>query len=81
MTKLNVDGDVEIYKARLVSQGFNQQPGIDSNETFTPIARLDIVSLVLAIAAHNKWYVHPMDVMFAFFNGSLEEEVYVRQPP
>ena len=80
-TKLNADGDVEKYKARLVAQGFSQQPGIDYNDTFSPLARLDTVRMVLAIAAHNKWYVHQMDVMYAFFNGSLEEEVYVRQPP
>jgi len=80
-TKLNADGDVEKYKARLVAQGFSQQPGIDYNETFAPVARLDTVRMVLAIAAHNKWYVHQMDVMSTFLNGYLEEEVYVRQPP
>ena len=40
-----------------------------------------MVRMVLSIAAHNKWYVHQMDVMSAFLNGSLEEEVYIRQPP
>ena len=60
---------------------FSQQPRIDYNETFAPIARLDMVRMVLAIAAHNKWYVRQMGVMFAFLNGFLEEEVYVRQPP
>ena len=65
-TTLNVDGDVEKYKARLVSQGFSQQPRIDYNETFAPVARLDTVRMALAIAAHNKWYVHQMDVMSAF---------------
>ena len=80
-TKLNADGDVEKYKAILVAQGFSQQPGIDYNETFAPVAIIDMVRMVLAIAAHNKWYVHQMDVMSAFLNGSLEEEVYVRQPP
>ena len=75
-TKLNADGD----KAILVAHGFIQQPGIDYNETFAPIDRLDTVRMVLAIAAHNKWYVHKMDVMSTFLNGYLEEEVYVRQP-
>ena len=79
-TKLNVDGDVEKYKARLVYHGFSQQPGIDYNETFAPVDKLDTVRMVLAIATHNKWYVHQMDVMYAFFNGSLEEEVYMSQP-
>ena len=80
-TKLNDDGDVEKYKARLVAHRFSQQPRIDYNETFAPVARLDTVRMVLAIATHNKWYVHQMDIMSAFFNGYLEEEVYVRQPP
>ena len=80
-TKLNVDADVEKYKALLVAQGFSQQPRIGYNETFALMARLDTVRMVLAIVAHNKWYVHQMDVMSAFLNGSLEEEVYVRQPP
>ena len=80
-TKLNDDSDVEKYKARLVAHGFSQQPSIDYNETFAPIARLDMVRMVIAIVVHNKWYVHQMDVMSAFFNGYSEEEVYVRQPP
>ena len=80
-TKLNLDGDVEKYKARLVYHGFSQQPGIDYNETFAPVAILDMIRMVLAIAAHNKWYVHKMDVISTFLNGYLEEEVYVRQPP
>ena len=78
-TKLNDDGDVEKYKARLVAQVFSKQPGINYNETFAHVARLDTVRMVLSIAADNKWYVHQMDVMSAFLNGSLEEEVYVRQ--
>ena len=40
-----------------------------------------MIRMVLAIATHNKWYVHQMDVMYSFLNGSLEEEAYVRQPP
>jgi hypothetical protein len=79
-TKLNADGEVEKYKARLVAQGFSQQPGIDYNETFAPVARIDTVRMVLAIAAQNRWIMHKMDVKSAFLNGYLEEEVYVRKP-
>ena len=68
-TWLNVDGDVQKYKARLVSQGFSQQPRIDYNGTFSPIARLDTIRMVLAIAAHNKWYVHQMGVIRGNFNS------------
>ena len=56
-TKLNANGDVEKYKERLVTQGFSQQPGIDYNESFAPVARLDTIRMVLAIVAHNKWYI------------------------
>ena len=80
-TKLNAKGEVEKYKARLVAQGFSQQPGIDYNETFSPVERIDTMRMVLAIATHNKWIMHKMDVKSAFLNGCLEEEVYVRQPP
>jgi hypothetical protein len=80
-TKLNADGEVEKYKARLVAEGFSQQPGIDYNETFAPVARIETVRMVLAIAAQNKWVMHQMDVKSTFLNGCLEEEVYVKQPP
>ena len=65
----------------MVARGFTQQPDIDFNETFAPIARMDTVRTVLAIAVQNKWHVHQMDVKLAFLNVYLEEEVYVEQPP
>ena len=80
-TKLNVEGEVEKHKARLVAQGFIQQLGIDYNETFSPVARIDTVIMVLAITSHNKWCMYHMDVKYAFLNGFLEEEVYVKKPP
>lgn len=61
-------------------QGFKQRPGIDYLEVFAPVARLDIVRLIIALAAHHSWKIHQMDVKSAFLNGVLEEEVYVRQP-
>ena len=64
----------------MVARGFTQQPGIDFNETFAPVACMDIVRTVLAIAAQNKRHVHQMDVKLAFLNEYLEEEVYVEQP-
>jgi hypothetical protein len=80
-TKLNADGEVEKYKARLVAQGFSQQPGIDYNETFAPVARIDTVRMVLTIAAQKRWIMHQMEVKSSFLNGYFQEEVYVRQPP
>ena len=79
-TKQDADGNAQKHKARMVARGFTQQPGIDFNETFAPVARMDTVRTVLAIAAQNKWQVHQMDVKSAFLNGYLEEEVYVEQP-
>ena len=58
-----------------------QQPGIDFEEVFAPVARLESVRLLLALAAHRGWSVHHMDVKSAFLNGDLQEEVYVIQPP
>ena len=68
------------HKSRTVERGFTQQPDIDFNETFAPVARMDTVRTVLAIATQNKWHVHLMDVKSTFLNGHLEEEVYVEQP-
>ena len=79
-TKLNVEGEVEKHKERLVSQGFSQKPNIDYNKTFAPIDRLDTVRMVLAIAAQKKWSVYQMDVKLVFFNLFLQEKVYVKQP-
>ena len=76
-TKLNEKGEIDKHKARLVAKGFSQQPGIDYGETFAPVARLDNVRFVLAIAGQNKWSVYQMDVKSSFLNGFLNEEVYV----
>jgi hypothetical protein len=57
-----------------------QRPGIDFDEVFTPVARLESVRMLLAVAAHEGWEVHHMDVKSAFLNGDLQEEVYVAQP-
>ena len=69
------------HKACLVAKGYVQQPGIDFDEVFTPVARLESVRLLLAIAAQDGWPVHHMDVKSAFLNGDLAEVVYVAQPP
>nr|GFC24754.1 hypothetical protein [Tanacetum cinerariifolium] len=68
-------------KARLVAVGHSQQKGIDYDETFTPVARIETIRLFLAYAAHKDFTVFQMDVKTAFLNGILKEEVYVGQPP
>ncbi|KAJ9544213.1 hypothetical protein OSB04_023920 [Centaurea solstitialis] len=68
-------------KARLVVQGYCQEEGIDYEETFAPVARLEAIQIFLAFAAHRGFKVFQMDVKSAFLNGKLKEEVYVKQPP
>ncbi|KAJ9557809.1 hypothetical protein OSB04_012423 [Centaurea solstitialis] len=67
-------------KARLVAKGFRQQEGIDYDETFAPVARIEAIRIFLAYAAHKNMMVYQMDVKCAFLNGVLHEEVYVEQP-
>ena len=68
-------------KARLVAQGFCQKEGIDYEETFAPVARLEAIRILLAFAASKGFKLFHMDVKSAFLNGFIEEEVYVRRPP
>ncbi|GAU50018.1 hypothetical protein TSUD_331710 [Trifolium subterraneum] len=79
--KLNPKGEITTHKARLVVKGFLQKEGIDFNEVFAPVARMETIRLVTALAHHNNWLMHQMDVKCAFLNGPLDEEVYVVQPP
>jgi hypothetical protein len=72
-------GAVIKHKARLIARGFVQQEGIDYDDVFAPMARMESVC-VLALAAQEGWQVHHMDVKSAFLNGNLKE-VYVHQPP
>ncbi|GKV39929.1 hypothetical protein SLEP1_g47623 [Rubroshorea leprosula] len=78
-TKLNPDGLVNKYKAKLVIKGYAQQQGVDFSETFAPVVRHDTIKLLFAISAQNDWKVYHMDVKSAFLNGFLEEEIYIEQ--
>jgi hypothetical protein len=79
--KKDASGMVVKHKARLVAKGYVQREGIDFDEVFAPVARLDSVRLLLALVAQEGWLVHHLDVKSAFLNGDLQEEVYVVQPP
>ncbi|GJY04347.1 retrovirus-related pol polyprotein from transposon TNT 1-94 [Tanacetum coccineum] len=68
-------------KARLVAQGYNQKEGIDYDETYAPVARLESIRILLAIACANDFKLYQMDVKSAFLNGFINKEVYVAQPP
>ena len=78
--KIDVDGNVQTYKARLVAKGFKQIHGIDDDETFSPVAMVKSIRILLAIAAYNDYEIWQMDVKTTFLNGSLEEDVYMTQP-
>ncbi|GJV07531.1 putative ribonuclease H-like domain-containing protein [Tanacetum coccineum] len=74
-------GIVVRNKARLVAQGYTQEEGIDYDEVFSPIARIEAIRLFLAYASFMGFIVYQMDVKSAFLYGTIEEEVYVCQPP
>ena len=78
--KSDEDGNIVRNKARLVAQGYSQIEGIDFEETFAPVARLESIRLLLSISCVYKFKLHQMDVKSAFLNGYLHEEVFVEQP-
>lgn len=79
--KLNLDGSIAKHKARMVAKGFLQRAGIDYSEVFAPVARIETIRLVVALASAKGWPLFQLDVKSAFLNGPLEEEVFVTQPP
>ncbi|GKF81711.1 retrovirus-related pol polyprotein from transposon TNT 1-94 [Tanacetum coccineum] len=73
-------GGVLKNKARLVAQGSRQEEGIDFEESFALVARIESIRIFVANAAHKNMAIYQMDVKMAFLNGELKEEVYVSQP-
>ncbi|GJS81578.1 putative ribonuclease H-like domain-containing protein [Tanacetum coccineum] len=78
--KLDEYGDVLKNKARLVAKGYRQEEGIDFEESFAPVARIEDIRIFIANAASKNMTIYQMDVKTAFLNGELKEEVYVSQP-
>ncbi|WVZ79620.1 hypothetical protein U9M48_027180 [Paspalum notatum var. saurae] len=78
--KLNPDGTLARYKACWVVRGFNQEYGIDYDETFSPVIKPATIRVVLSIATSASWPIHQLDVKNAFLHGNLAETVYCAQP-
>jgi len=79
--KMDENGNIVRNKARLVAKGYNQEEGIGFDETYTLVARLEYVRLLLTYASMYNFKLSQMDVKSAFLNGFLNEEMYVSQPP
>ena len=78
--KTDREGNVITYKPRLVAKGYRQKQGVDYDETFSPIAMLKSIRILLDIASHYDYEIWKMDVKTTFLNGNLTEEVYMTQP-
>ena len=74
------DGKVERFKGRLVAKGYAQKYGIDYDETFSPVVQFSSIRALTALAVQNDMLIHQMDVVTAFLNGKLDEEIYMEQP-
>nr|GEY38044.1 retrovirus-related Pol polyprotein from transposon TNT 1-94 [Tanacetum cinerariifolium] len=78
--KFDEENTVIHNKAHLVAKGYHQEEGIDFEESFAPVARLEAVRIFIVYDAHKSFYVYQMDVKTAFLDGPLKKEVYVNQP-
>ena len=78
--KMHPNGTIERLKARLVSKGYTQVYGLDYSETFTPVAKIVSIHFFISLIGTYHWSLNQLDVKNAFLNGTLLEEVYIKQP-
>jgi hypothetical protein len=78
--KTDADGNVTVYKVWLIAKDFRQIQGVDYDETFSPVAMLESIRILLVIATYFEYEIWQMDVKTAFLNGNIQEELYMVQP-
>jgi hypothetical protein len=79
--KHNANGSMNTYKARLVAKRYAETYGINYEETYSLVAKMTTIRVIIAMVAAKGWSLHQMDVNNVFFHGDLQEEVYMEQPP
>jgi Reverse transcriptase (RNA-dependent DNA polymerase) len=77
--KFSANGKPNRFKARLVAKGFTQILGLNYDETFSLVARLDSIRILLALATLEDWEIHQINIKMAFLNGDLDKEIYMQQ--
>ena len=81
LVKYKSDGSIDSYKARLVTQAFTQTQGLDHEETFAPVAKLNSIRVLLSLEVNLDWRLHQLDIKNGFLYGELGEEIYMQIPP
>ena len=79
--KVDLDGQVDCLKAHLVAKGYTQVYGSNYGDTFSPVAKIVFVRLLLSMVVMPSWPLYQLDIKNAFLHGDLAEEVYMEQPP